>query len=237
MIRRQLLIFARSPAAGRVKTRLIPRLGPDGAAALHTAFLTDILRQCQRADRRVVVHRTGDSAHPIWFELASQLDFEIREQPVGDLGVRLRFAVEEAFDAAPDGEGVVVIGCDSPTLPQTFIDSAFAALAEPDSASVVLGPACDGGYYLIGLHPRLRGDLPPVFEDKPWGAGDVLTKTLCTLEASRVRYRLLPFWYDVDRPHDLDLLAAHLPVLHRAGESVPAETQRVVAALLGEHGF
>ena len=115
-----------------------------------------------------------------------------------------------AKDQAEVGEGddaaVVVLGTDSPTLPPALVDAAFAALAR---VPVVLGPATDGGYYLLGL----RGLLPPLFAGVAWGTDAVLPHLLETLHAQQIPFELLDFWYDIDRPADLRLLRALAPTL------------------------
>jgi len=119
---------------------------------------------------------------------------------------------------------VVIIGTDSPTLPPRLVDAAFAALREVD---FVVGPACDGGYYLLGA----REGVPPVFVGPSWGGPGVLAHTLDSLERARAPYQLLEFWYDVDRPGDLAFLRAHLPALTAAGEPPPRHTLRALEEL------
>ena len=208
----RLMIFAKAPEPGRVKTRLAPAVGSENAARLHAAFVRDVVARHRRPGRALTVWRAGDLAHPLWAELGVPLE----AQPAGDLGHRMRWAFEREGAA---GEAVVILGTDSPSLPPALVDAAFEALTR---VPVVLGPACDGGYYLLGL----RACAPPIFEGVPWGTGAVLTDTLAALQRAGLRYALLPFWYDVDRPADLTLLRAHLPTL----ETPP----RHAAALLAE---
>ena len=127
--------------------------------------------------------------------------------------------MKNAFaDELSHGLPVVILGTDSPSLPPALVD-AFAALAHKD---VVIGPACDGGYYLLGLN-HLHPSLFPV--DMDWGTSSVLWKTLSEVRLSQLSLELLPFWYDVDRPEDLDLLRQHLPVLADQNVPVPPRTQ------------
>ncbi|MEZ4475185.1 MAG: TIGR04282 family arsenosugar biosynthesis glycosyltransferase [bacterium] len=193
------MIFAKAPEPGQVKTRLVPALGVEGAARLHAALLADVAERHQRPGRVVTLWRAGDLAHPIW----TTLGLPLATQPDGDLGDRQRaaFAAEGA-----DGAAVVVIGTDSPTLPPALVDAAFAALAR---VPVVIGPATDGGYYLLGL----RGLLPPLFTGVAWGTDAVLPHLLETLHALRISFEVLDFWYDIDRPADLRLLRALAPTL------------------------
>lgn len=193
-MKRTLMIFAKAPEARRVKTRLIPAVGAEGAARLHAAFVRDVVARHRAADRRVVVWRSGDLAHPLW----TGLGVDLAVQPEGDLGDRLTaaFAAEMA-----NGAAVVVLGTDSPTLPPALVEQAFAAL---ERHPVVIGPACDGGYYLIGM----RGALAPVFDGVAWGTESVFAHTAEALNAAGIDYAVLDFWYDVDRPDDLRLLRA-----------------------------
>ncbi|MHC4838137.1 MAG: TIGR04282 family arsenosugar biosynthesis glycosyltransferase [Planctomycetota bacterium] len=197
VIPERLCVFAKAPVPGRSKTRLAPALGEEGAAALHAAFVRDVVDRHARAGRAVTVWRAGDPAHPFW----ATLDEPQRDQAGGHLGARMAHALAVSLT---DASRVVIIGTDSPTLPPSLVDAAFDALREN---ACVVGPAFDGGYYLIGA----RGGVPPVFCDIAWGTGTVLGDTLAGLRAASVRYQILPFWYDVDRPDDLALLRAHLP--------------------------
>jgi rSAM/selenodomain-associated transferase 1 len=118
---------------------------------------------------------------------------------------------------------VVVIGSDSPTLPPAILRSAFAALRQ--DADVVLGPAEDGGYYLVGA-ARL---VPEMFERIPWGTDRVLAATLAALDRSGARTVLMPRWYDVDHPQDLDRVRADLSA---AGGVIPRKTAAFVRELV-----
>ncbi len=211
----RLMVFAKAPEPGRVKTRLA--LPPEHAARLHAAFLHDVVERHTRPGRRLTVWRAGDLEHPIWAALNARLDV----QPSGDLGARM----SAAFQTELAGGGpVVILGTDSPTLPPALVDAAFAAL---EAVDVVVGPACDGGYYLLGA----RGGVPPVFDGPGWGGPGVLAHTLDSLEAAAIPYRLLDFWYDVDRPEDLALMRAHVPALAASGEVPPRFTLRALQEL------
>lgn len=209
-----LMVFAKAPTPGAVKTRLAPRLGPAGAARLHAAFVRDVVERHTAVDRALVVWRAGDLADPFWTTLGAAL----AEQEGPDLGARMAHAFARTLGPA---DRALVLGTDSPTLPPGLVDAALADLRDVDA---VIGPACDGGYWGLGL----RAPQPALFEGVPWGTDAVLRATLDRLAAAGLRTRVLPFWYDVDRPEDLDLLRAHLPFLRAEGAPLPHHT---IAAL------
>jgi rSAM/selenodomain-associated transferase 1 len=200
-------LFAKWPAAGAVKTRLASHFGADWAARVAEAFLRDtLLRLKSVAARRVVVFSPAE-ARPAFAALAGG-DFALVPQSDGDLGRRLSdFVRHEQEDGA---EAIVVVGTDSPTSPVEYVEQAFAELERDD---VVLGPACDGGYYLLGCG-RV---VPPVFENIEWGGARVLADTVAALADPRWRLAVLPPWYDVDTPDDWTMLCGHLAALRRAG--------------------
>jgi rSAM/selenodomain-associated transferase 1 len=154
----------------------------------------------------VLVYAPADAGP--WFDPRVPACYALQPQVEGDLGERLRSFFVEEFD---HGAGrVVVIGSDSPTLDPTIVISAFLCLEGRD---VVLGPAADGGYYLVGA----RGGVPPIFEGISWGGPQVLIQTIDRLRDTRWSLALLPPWYDVDTPEAWTMLGGHLQALHRAG--------------------
>src|SRR5262249_2185829 len=132
--------------------------------------------------------------------------FELIAQPQGDLGCRMA----NFFDTFKQAAKAVLLGTDSPTLPLSYISNAFEQLENVD---LLLGPAMDGGYYLIGL----SGSVPPVFQEMKWSRPDVLATTVERLRGSSCRLGLLPPWYDVDTLDDWQMLCGHLSALRRAG--------------------
>lgn len=210
----RLMIFAKAPETGRAKTRLIPALGAEGAARMHGCFTRDVVERHTKPGRGLTLWRAGRLDHPIWAELGGSQE----DQRDGDLGARMHAAFERSFETA---DRVVVLGTDSPSLPPAFVDQAFAAL---ERVPVVLGPACDGGYYLLGL----REAQAALFREIDWGTGSVLVQTLRQIEALGLCVELLPFWYDVDRPADLELLRAHAPIMAKQGVPLP---RRAIEAL------
>jgi rSAM/selenodomain-associated transferase 1 len=206
-----LIIFAKAPEPGRVKTRL--RWPPEEAARLHGAFIKDTLSRHRRDDRVTTLWRAGDVAHAFW----SQLDVQQSDQSDGNLGDRMRTALDNTINLSDDSRAVI-LGTDSPTLPPQFVDRAFQAL---DRVPLVLGPACDGGYYLLGMRARVAPIFPA---DMPWGSDEVLSRTLDLANDAQIPYALLDFWYDIDRPADVLLMRSHLRALSDAQIPWPEHT-------------
>lgn len=197
----QLAVFVRSPAPGSTKTRLAETLGARGAANLYEAFVDDTLSVCERLRAAgsidVAIWHVGDADLHVrrW---ADRVDGVARKQPEGDLGDRLTAAFSEGLARY---ERVVVIGSDAPTLPASYLVSAFDALAE---ARLVLGPTSDGGYYTVGASQGVR----PRFDGVRWSTRHAFADTRSANHD--VPLSTTPPWYDVDDPNDLHLLASHL---------------------------
>ena len=193
----RLVVFTRYPEPGRVKTRLIPVLGASGTAELQRAMTRHTLAAAADLRRRavdldVVVRFTG-STQPL-MERQYGAEWSFQEQGEGELGARLERAIRDAFEEGR--EQVAVIGSDCPELNSELLHHAFHTL---NSADVVLGPAADGGYYLIGL----RETRPSLFANIPWGTGEVLDRTVREARRIGLEVRLLPMLRDVDRAEDL----------------------------------
>ncbi len=200
---KKLGIFVKRPDAGRVKTRLGEAIGFENAAALYGAFVEDlVLRFSEFGDERILCYAPPDAA--AFFAERTGDEYQLWEQPAGDLGVRLRAFFERHIRQADDR--VVVIGSDSPTLPGEYVEQAFDMLKD---VRCVLGPATDGGYYLLGM----RGDVLPLFDRIPWSGPDVLDATVCALQSANEELGLLPIWYDVDTVADLRMLRGHVRAL------------------------
>lgn len=197
---RRLMVFGKVPRAGRVKTRLVPPLDAEGAAALYAAFLRDVLDRCRAAGTRPelwVPRRPGARE-----ELARRHpDAAVRWQADGDLGDRLRAALSAAFRGG--AARALVVGSDHPTLPPSHVGEAFAALAGTD---VCLGPTPDGGYWGVGARRRAWPASARIFDDIPWSTPDVLEETLARAESAGLCVRRVASWYDVDERRDLERL-------------------------------
>jgi uncharacterized protein len=200
-------LFAKWPLPGTVKTRLAAATSATWAASIAQAFLRDALRRLATVQaRRVLVYSPADTVKH--FEAFPCKDFVLRPQIEGDLGRRLAAFFSDAF--AEGATRVVVVGTDSPTLPVAFVESAFEQLQHVD---VVLGPATDGGYTLIGCAHR----PPPLFDGIAWSGSHVLAQTVDRLRQASLRLAVLPPWYDVDSLDDWHMLCGHLKALRLAG--------------------
>jgi hypothetical protein len=194
---RRLLVFARAPVPGQAKTRLIPALGAEGAAALHERLVRRTLTVAQGLAPVTLCCAPGPE-HPFFQSIAGQRGVELQRQEGADLGERMSRALQAGLSVAP---AVILVGTDCADLQRTDLQEAFAGLAE--GADAVLGPAADGGYWLLGLR-RWDGVL---FEGMAWGTAGVLQQTRTALAGLGWRWRELPVRHDVDRPEDLAYVA------------------------------
>lgn len=187
------LVFAKAPRAGEVKTRLIPLLGAQGAAALHRQLTHRTLVTATEADMgQVELHAAPDTNDTFLRDCGHRLGVPLLPQRGADLGERMRNAFDEAL--ARHGR-VIVIGTDCPALTAQHLHQAATALQTHDA---VLIPAEDGGYALIGL-TRCDDSL---FTDIAWGSDTVLAATRARLKALKWRWHELETLWDVDRPED-----------------------------------
>jgi uncharacterized protein len=194
----RILVFAKAPEPGAVKTRLIPALGAEGAARLSARLIDrtlDLVRDCALAPCEL--HVSPDIGHPFFRALADAPP--LRLQHGADLGERMHAALTAALASA---EFAVLIGTDCPAMDCAYLARACAALARGRDA--VLGPAADGGYVLIGVR---RSDAA-LFAGVDWGSARVLEQTRSRLAALGWDSLELPPAWDLDRPEDLDRLTA-----------------------------
>lgn len=211
------LVFVKAPAPGRVKTRLSPPFSPEQAAALYRAFAADSLSAAESvvgASAVVAYEPHEDWPDPSWLRSPAPEWFP---QEGADLGRRLAAATGKAFIDGADR--VLVIGSDSPHLAPQRIEEAYARLA---TAPLVLGPARDGGYYLVGL----REPAPSLFDDIPWSGPDVLKATLARAAELHWPAHLLDELEDVD---DAASLARMLAAVR--GTALAPRTQTALAQL------
>jgi uncharacterized protein len=211
--RRRLILFARFPVAGKVKTRLIPALGAEGAAALHRRLVLRTLRTacalCESQNVELEIRFTGGDANQMQHWLGD--GWLCRSQDDGDLGQRMTGAFADSF--REQSPATVIIGSDCPALTPGVLTAAFDFL---HTRPVVFGPATDGGYYLVGL----TKPIPELFQGIAWGAETVLARSLAILSRTGIEPGLLSSLDDLDRPEDL-------PAWRRIVESEDADLKRI----------
>jgi len=192
----QLTIFTRYPEPGLTKTRLISALGEEGAAALQKKLTEKTIQKIEQLVKTstiepVICFEGGDL---VSMQNWLGLDRFYQQQGHGDLGKKLIKAFGDAFSAG--AQRVVTIGCDCPGLSKEHIGRAFDALYLKD---LVLGPATDGGYYLIGI----KYPLDALFKNIPWGTDKVFEETVSLAQQLGLSIEILEELHDVDRPEDL----------------------------------
>ncbi|MEM1172311.1 MAG: TIGR04282 family arsenosugar biosynthesis glycosyltransferase [Cyanobacteria bacterium P01_H01_bin.35] len=195
----QLIIFTRYPEPGKTKTRLIPALGAEGAANLQSKMTETTLIKANKLLKRmslsIEIRFAGGNLQLMKNWLGSDLKYQ--EQGTGDLGERIIRAFESAFNQGM--KYVVIIGIDCPSLTPEIMLQAFAKLTQSD---LIIGPATDGGYYLIGL----KKFIPELFQGINWGTSVVLSKTVASAQKINLAIDYLPELSDIDRPEDLEKL-------------------------------
>lgn len=196
MLKKALIVFAKRPVPGRVKTRLSPPLSPGEAAELYRCMLEDVLAKTARLARlrKYLFYEGGVDAGRYF--AGTVRGMTCLPQQGNDLGERMANAFRHVF--AEGCEAAAVIGTDSPDLPLEFVREAFRLL-ESDQTATVLGPSEDGGYYLLGM----REMYPELFRDILWSSANVLKESLRRAEHSGITVSLLPPWHDVDTAEDL----------------------------------
>ncbi|ALO46664.1 TIGR04282 family arsenosugar biosynthesis glycosyltransferase [Pseudohongiella spirulinae] len=191
----RLLIFAKTPLRGQVKTRLNQELGIDGALAVHTSLIEFAWQEFGRQQRLRTEMWVSHPGAENYFKDLCGAD-NVHQQVGHDLGARMQHAAETALKTS---DSVVIVGADCPSVDTAYVQQALSALAAPD-VDVVLGPAEDGGYVLVALKEPVPGCL---FQDIDWGSDRVLAQTRLALRKNGVRWRELSPRWDVDRPADV----------------------------------
>lgn len=205
---KRLILFTRWPGPGRTKTRLIPRLGAEGAADLHRQMTEHVLSAvCRYTERHACdleIRYTGGSRRQMTRWLGNGFLYAL--QAKGDIGRRMEAALEAAFKSGV--QRAVLIGSDIPGITAAILEEAFEAL---HSHAVVFGPAQDGGYYLIGMQRAAASKaLRFLFKHVPWGTESVLDQTLEIVQSLQVTAAFTEALRDVDRPEDLAAWEAFL---------------------------
>jgi rSAM/selenodomain-associated transferase 1 len=207
----RLLVFTRAPLAGQVKTRLIPQLGAQGAADFHARLIHRCLETVTRAALCPVELWCSPSRGEPFFQACRERHaMELHDQALGDLGERMHAALSSALGRA---ESAVLIGTDIPSLDAADLDAALQALQQGRDA--VVGPARDGGYYLIGLkHANRR-----LFDQMPWGTPAVFQETATRLRQFGMDWLRLREHGDVDTPEDFRRLPESFRIAAGSGNA------------------
>lgn len=194
--KKALIIFAKCPAPGSVKTRLVPHLSPAEAAELYRSMLLDTLIKTNEfsGTARFLFYADELGADRFFRDIASGMPR--LPQHGSDLGERMMAAFRHVFSEGYDQ--AVIIGTDSPDLPQDYILRAYELLGERGS-DLVFGPSEDGGYYLLGMRMLHAG----LFRNIQWSSASVLQESLMRAKEAGLQSSLLPRWYDVDQAEDL----------------------------------
>ena len=198
-----LVIFAKAPIPGQVKTRLCPPLTHDEAATLHGSFVLDTLERTNVAVIKLKVPfdrylACTPSSTLVFFKIMEERQgVKLIDQEGQDLGERMHRTFEAFFTRGY--RHVLIVGTDVPSLPLSYYQQALELLEKHD---LVLGPALDGGYYLIGLNQS----APALFENMPWSTDRVLPLTRAKADSLGLRMAFLPEWRDIDRMEDLQTL-------------------------------
>ncbi len=201
-----LVIFAKAPLPGQVKTRLIGTLSPEEAAELQVCFLRDTFAAMQEVQEErenlslVLCYTPVDEIEA--FEAADLDGCLLLAQTGNDLGERLKNCCADLFQFG--FSSIVIIGADSPTLPAEIILESFDQLE--NEAEVVMGPASDGGYYLIGLNSLHAG----LFANINWSKPTVFAETIAAIQTLKLKFATLLIWDDIDTPEDLKILQSQI---------------------------
>lgn len=201
-----ILLFTRFPEPGKSKTRLIPQLGEVGAADLQRQMTTTILGTINTFSARenvvIEVHYSGGNVKKMRKWLGNELNFQ--QQHPGELGERMFTAICSHLGRF---NSIILMGSDCPGLDAAVLEEGFASLQHNE---VIIGPAFDGGYYLIGVQGTMaRDNLHHLFSDVDWGTSNVLEQTLDRVRSLHLRYQLLKKLHDIDTPEDLQHFHNH----------------------------
>lgn len=190
-----LCVFTKAPLVGQVKTRLIPVLGAEKATDLYRSLLAATLKiACSSTISTVQLHCSPDTSHAELRTYSKTYGIPLKSQTGENLGEKMNHALQEGLR---DFDYALVIGCDCPWLRTEDLNEACRGLEK--GQDVVLGPAKDGGYYLIGL----TSAQPGLFKNMKWGTSLVLQETRQRLKKGGLEWSELPEYQDVDVPEDL----------------------------------
>lgn len=216
-----LVVMAKAPVAGIVKTRLVPPFSFEEAAELYRCLLLDQIDNLNSfRDADLFIAFTPVEAASFFKETVPP-GFACFPQQGEDLGERMNHAFIELSDKGC--KNIVLVGSDLPVFPARFLEEAFATLEGPGENPVVLGPSRDGGYYLIGMNCPNR----QIFEGIPWSTNRVFSKTVRKLTDLGLKPHLLPAWLDIDTLEDLRYLES-------IADQTPSRSQKNTLSFLNK---
>lgn len=193
-MKRAIIIMAKVPRAGNVKTRLQPFLSAEQCILLSEAFLEDAINKAKRIDEKLIIAFSPVEERG-YFDKFGDENLILTEQKGADLGERMFNAFQ--FALSQNSDSAVMIGTDSPTFPADYIEQAFEFLELETDA--ILGKTADGGFYLIGLRKLNR----EIFENVAWSSGKTFEQTYRNIMKLDLHLREVPSWFDVDEKNDL----------------------------------
>ena len=183
-----IILFAKAPVAGQVKTRLIPAITPEFAVELHAAFVRDMIDRFRAFEGADFELHTDTRSDAFMTPTVTR-----KLQTSGNLGLKMIHALQQGLGSGY--ERVVIIGSDAPTLPAAHVSALLAA-----EADVAFGPAEDGGFYAIAA----RRVHPAMFDGVVWSRPDTLARSMEAIQRCGLSGTMGPLWFDVDEPEDLD---------------------------------
>lgn len=202
----ELILFAREPIPGRIKTRLQPAYSPEKAAEIAAFMIRATVELAVSAwPGKVMLYGSSAADHLLFRHLAREFKIQLASQADGDLGAKMLDALSAGIRR---GGSAAIMGCDVPHCGWDILDQANDWLARGRN---VLGPTDDGGYYFIGLQEAHAG----LFDDMPWGSERVLEMTLARAQKLGVEFDQLNRLRDIDTPEDLWLVAQKYERLKR----------------------
>ncbi len=217
------IIFAKEPVPGQAKTRLVPPLSLEATCRLYHCFLEDIIDETVRLPGMEVAIAYTPAGALGFFQRLVPSGIRLVAQKGRDLGERQARAFAWGFNSGYDL--VLLRGSDTPDLPGNFLLKALEKLAAT-AAQVVLGPAFDGGYYLVGL----KDQQPRLFDGISWSTAAVLAETLSRARELDLIVHLLPYWRDIDTYADLVDFVKRSDPSHQAGERSVRVARELLAA-------
>lgn len=217
---RTLLVFAKAPILGRVKTRLAASIGNDNALQIYIAFLQDLAKVINKLDR-VNIKWWIDGDPNRLKEIIGDADFHI--QRGADLGERLCTAVNDAFKESHGP--VAVIGSDCPLMKENHLEKLFISVEKGNKAAII--PTADGGYAAIAM----AEPFPKVFENIPWSTNQVLGSTVKAFKKLGIKINLLVKTYDVDTIDDLISLTRDLAADEKSAPRTFSKASEILASL------